>query len=135
MTERQLRARRRIVLIYLYCLWGLWGVYGAFTAAPIETESEMRLASNTFLAMALAGQLGFMWFCTLDARLVGKSLPRLARFGIFLFPPYGVPIYLVWARRWRGVGLLLLHLVLLHVVLGGVYLIVLYLCYGSSVFR
>ena len=109
MTEEQIKKRRRIVLFYVYCLWVLWVVYCVLTETPVKTESGMRLASCAFVALAVGVNLGFMWFCTLDARLVGKPLPQLARIGIFLGWPVGVPIYLVWARRLRGVGLLLLH--------------------------
>jgi hypothetical protein len=90
MTERQLKTRRRIVLVYLYSLFALWPVYRVLTNVPIETERGMRIASCAFVALALGGQLGFMWFCTLDARLVGKTLPQLARIGIFFGWPLGV---------------------------------------------
>ena len=76
-----------------------------------------------------------MWFCTLDARLVGKPLPQLARIGIFCGWPLGVPIYLVWARRFKGVGLLLLHGVLLFLVSCGAAIAMLYLRYGPEAFE
>jgi hypothetical protein len=133
-TERQLRIRRRIVLLYLYCLWALWAVYRVLTEAPVATESGLRMASCAFVALALGSQLGFMWFCTLDARLVGKPLPQLARIGIFLGWPLGVPIYLVWARRFRGVGLLLLHGAGLFLISAIAVLIPLYLRDGSPAF-
>lgn len=132
MTERQLRTRRRVVLLYLYCLSALWAVHSVFTEVPIETESGTRIAGNTFLALVLSGQLGFMWFCTLDARLVGKALPQLARIGIFFGWSLGVPIYLVWARRFRGVGILLLHGALLFLVFVITGLTVFYLRYGPQ---
>jgi len=134
MTERQIRTRRRMVLVYLYSLFVLWPVHRVLTDAPIQTESGMRIAGNTFLALALATQLGFMWFCTLDAGLVGKPLPQLARIGIFIAWPLGVPIYLVWARRFKGVGLLLLHGFGLFLVFLTIYLIVSYLHYGPQAF-
>jgi len=134
MTDEQIKKRRRIVLFYVYCVWVLWAVYCALTEAPVTTESGMRLASCAFVALAVSSQLGFMWFCTLDARLVGKPLPQLARIGIFLGWPVGVPIYLVWARRFRGVGLLLLHGVGLLLVSVIAVLVTLYLCEGSEAF-
>lgn len=134
MTEREVRTRRRIVVLYLYGLSALWAVYSVLTYAPAQTESGLRVASCAFVALALGSQLGFMWFCTLDARLVGKPLPQLARIGIFLGWPLGVPMYLVWARRFKGVGLLLLHgagLLLISVV---AVLITLYLRGGLQAF-
>ncbi len=135
MTERQLKTRRRIVLVYLYSLFALWPVYRVLTNVPIETERSMRIASCAFVALALGGQLGFMWFCTLDARLVGKTLPQLGRIGIFFGWPLGVPIYLVWARRFKGVGLLLLHGVLLFLVSCSAAIAMLYLRYGPQAFE
>ena len=84
------------------------------------------------MTLALARQLGFMWFCTLDAKLVGKPLLRLARVGIFLGWPVGVPVYLLWARRLSGLGVLLLHGFLLVLVLGGSMLATGYLVYGHT---
>ena len=116
MTEAQVRSRRRVVLVYLYVLFVLWPVYRVLTYGQIRTEGGLRLAGCAFVALALGSQLGFMWFCTLDARLVGKVLPQLARIGIFIGWPLAVPIYLIWARRLRGLGLLLLHGFLMLVV-------------------
>ena len=131
MTECQIRTRRRIVLVYIYSLSALWAVHAVLANTPIRTESGMRIAGNTFLALALASQLGFMWFCTLDARLVGKALPQLARIGIFVAWPLGVPIYFVWARRFTGLGLLLLHGVLWLLVFVVTAMAVFYFGYGS----
>lgn len=131
MTECQIRTRRRIVLVYIYSLSVLWAVHAVLADAPIRTESGMRIAGNTFLALALASQLGFMWLCTLDARLVGKTLPQLARIGIFVAWPLGVPIYLVWARRFKGLGLFLLHGILWLLVFVVAFRAVFYLDYGS----
>ena len=116
MTEAQVRTRRRVVLVYLYLLFVLWPVYRVLTYGQIQTEGGLRLANCAFVALALGGQLGFMWFCTLDARLVGKVLPQLARIGVFFGWPLAVPIYLIWARRLKGLGLLLLHGFLMLVV-------------------
>jgi len=133
-TERQLKIRRRIALVYLYGLSLLRGVHGILTDMPLQTESGMRIATASFVALALAAQLGFMWFCTLDARLVGRPLPQLARIGIFCGWPLGVPIYLIWARRWRGVGLLLLHGFLLLLICVATYVTGVYLRYGPEAF-
>jgi hypothetical protein len=114
MTEQQLRTKRRITLVYLYALSALWGVFRALTIEPILTESAERLYNGVWLMLALGTQLGFMWFCSADAKLVGKSLLRLAKIGIFLGWPIGVPIYAIWARGIvRGLGMVLLHGILL----------------------
>jgi len=134
MTEAQVRTRRRVVLVYLYLLFVLWPVYRVLTYGQIRTEGGLRLAGCAFVALALGGQLGFMWFCTLDARLVGKVLPQLARIGIFIGWPLAVPIYLIWARRLKGLGLLLLHGFLMLVVSVASALVTLYLHGGPQAF-
>ncbi len=132
MTERQVGSRRRVVLIYLYSLFALSGVHTALTRTLAQTDSGLRIAENTLVALALARQLGFMWFCTLDAKLVGKPLLRLARVGIFLGWPVGVPVYLLWARRLRGLGLLVLHGFVLILVAAVSMLATGYLVYGRT---
>jgi hypothetical protein len=120
MAEQQFRTRRRITLIYLYGLSALWGVYRALTLDPLPTESAEGLSNGVFLMLALGTQLGFMWFCSVDARFVGRSLLRLAKIGIFLGWPIGVPIYAIWARGiLRGLGMVLLHGFLLFLTCAG----------------
>lgn len=109
MTIQRIRRRRRSVLVYLYCLFAAWGAFAALTVEPPKTESAMRLAGIAWTALAIATSLGFMWFCTLDEKLVRKPIPQLARIGLFVGWPLGVPIYLLWARRLRGLITLLLH--------------------------
>jgi hypothetical protein len=109
MTGNQLRARRRIVLVYIYVIWVIWGVLAAAMVEPARTEATTRVDERAFLIVGLACQLGFMWFCTVDARLAGRPLLRLARIGIFFGWPLGVPIYLFWAHGLRGLATLALH--------------------------
>ena len=113
MDERLVRKRRLAVLVYLYVLAALWGVLSGLTVEPAETESATRIAERCMLILALATQLGFVWFCTVDAKLVGRPLVQMAKVGIFFGWPIGVPIYFVWARGLRGLGMLLLHGLLL----------------------
>ena len=109
MTEGQLRTRRHMTLVYLYTIWALWGVAAGVLAQAARTDVVARVAERALLILMLALQLGFMWFCTIDAKLAGRSLLRLARIGIFFGWPLGVPIYLIWAHGARGLWTLLLH--------------------------
>lgn len=120
--------------MYLYAIWALWGIHGGLFVEPARSEAAIRVGERAFLVLALAAQLGFMWFCTVDARLAGRPLIQLARIGIFLGWPIGVPIYLVWAHGLRGLGTLLLHGVLLLLVSLGVFIATIYLCYGPEWF-
>ena len=78
---------------------------GRLPSAKLSPDFAARLD----LLLAIPTCLCFMWLCTVDAKLVGKPLIQLAKLGIFLGWPVGVPIYLLWARGIRGLGLLLLH--------------------------
>ncbi len=121
MDEHALETRRRAVLVYLYAIVVLWGALAGVAANLVRTEPATRVFERLWLILSLATQLGFMWFCTVDAKLAGRSLLRLARIGIFLGWPVGVPIYLLWARGLRGLRTLLLH---------GVLLLLSFLCFG-----
>ncbi len=134
MSDHPLKRRRRAILVYLYVIWALWGIPVALFVEPAQPEAVTRVAERAWLILSLAGQLGFMWFCTVDAKLAGRPLIRLARIGIFLGWPIGVPIYLLWARGLRGLGTLLLHGVLLLLVWICSALAVTYLCYGPEWF-
>ncbi len=110
MAEQQLRTGRRITLVWLHAVFAAAGVTAALTPDSLSSESAERTANGLLLMTGLASALGFMWFCTADARLVGKSLLRLAKIGIVVCWPIGVPIYAVWARGIiRGLALVLLH--------------------------
>lgn len=109
MNEQRLRTQRRAILVSLYLLL-VW--YGAVTAGMSHFPSADRspdFVARIDLLLTIPTSLCFMWLCTVDSRLVGKPLIQLARIGIFLGWPIGVPIYLLWARGIRGLGLLLLH--------------------------
>ncbi len=131
MDERQLRRERRAILVFLYVLFALWGAYDGTISnlPPAQFQPDFAMRVNLLLSIPLC--LGFMWFCTVDAKLAGKPLIQLAKLGIFLGWPIGVPIYLVWARGLKGLGLLLLHGFLLLSITVCVQLSVAYLCYGT----
>jgi hypothetical protein len=101
----------------LYVLSALLGVYSGAVTNSAQARLPPESAARIELLLCIATCLGFMWFCTIDAKLVGKPLIQLAKLGIFLGWPIGVPLYLLWARGVRGLGLLLLHGVLLFLVL------------------
>jgi hypothetical protein len=134
MDESQLRRQRRTILAFLYVLFMLLGATeGALSNLP-QTKLPPGFAFRVHLLLTIPICLGFMWFCTVDARLAGKSLIQLAKLGIFVFWPAGVPIYLIWARGVRGLGVLLLHGIMLLVVLFCAALAVVWLTYHGDTF-
>lgn len=113
MDDRVVKKQRLAVLIYLYVLAILWGTLIGSSIELVRTEHGTHVVERFSIIVSLATQLGFMWFCTVDAKLVGRSLMKLAKVGIFFGWPIGVPIYLLWARGLRGLVTLLLHGLLL----------------------
>jgi hypothetical protein len=118
-TVNRWRRQRRNALIVLYLTFVSSGVLVGFAMGPLGEEAHPEFAVRAELLTACLLSLGFMWYCTVDAKLAGRPLIQLARLGIFLGWPVGVPIYLLWARGMKGLGLLLVHgfLLLLVVVL------------------
>jgi hypothetical protein len=127
-SEIRWRRRRRNAMVYLYSVFLLTGVLRGL----LWYSSDANVFLRVELLSAIATSLGFMWYCTADARLVGKPLLPIARVGIFILWPAGVPVYLLWARRLKGLGILLLHGVLLVLVLAVSMVAAGYLTYGEK---
>lgn len=83
---------RRFAAVTVYVLGLGWGV----TAAIGRDDSPSQLVISFGLAVTCA-----MW-CTADAAARGRALVWPARFGILLFWPVGVPLYLIWSRGMWG---------------------------------
>jgi hypothetical protein len=132
MDENKLRSQRRAVLVFLYVLSLLLGAYTGVTANLPPTKFRPDFAVRVDLLLAILVSLGFMWFCSVDAKLAGKPLIQLAKLGIFLGWPIGVPLYLLWARGLRGLVTLVLHGFLLLLLLVVSMLVTGYLVYGDA---
>lgn len=126
-SESRWRRQRRNALVFLYAAFLLMGALSGLLCFSADEGAFLRVQ----LLFAIAVSLGFMWYCTADARLLGKPLLPLARVGIFAFWPAGVPIYLLWARRLRGLGILLLHGISLLLTCVAAFLATAYLAYGE----
>jgi hypothetical protein len=109
MNEQRWRRQRRAILVGLYVLFPLSGIATALAICLPSTDLPADFWPRVDLLFAILMSLGLMWLCTVDAKLAGKPLIQLAKVGIFLGWPIGVPIYLLWARGIKGLGLLLLH--------------------------
>ena len=114
------KRRRRAALVVLYVSFALWGAIIGLAAGPESDRLPPAFWPRVNLFVAITAGLGAMWFCSSDARLVGRPLIDLARQGIFIGWPLGIPLYLLWARGIRGLGVLLLHGVLLFLLFVGV---------------
>ena len=109
MNEQRLRRQRWAVLVGLYVLFILYVTTTTVMTYLPSAELSPDFAARIDLLLTIPTCLCFMWLCTVDAKLLGKPLIQLAKLGIFLGWPIGVPIYLLWARGIKGLGLLLVH--------------------------
>ncbi len=80
-SESRWRRQRRNALVYLYAVFLLTGVC---VCGLLWFSSDANVFPRVELLYAIAVSLGFMWYCTADARLLGKPLLPLARVGIFV---------------------------------------------------
>ncbi len=107
--QKRWKTSRRAALAVLYVAFLFWGVVAGLERGlePGKLPSEFVFRAHLILAIPLS--LGSLWFCSADAKLAGKTLIEMARLGIFFGWPVGVPIYLIWSRGLRGLGVLLVH--------------------------
>lgn len=84
----------KLFLLAFYVLAVLWGITNALAPEP---------ARATFiLSWGVAVSMG--WWAIVDAKLRERPIPTSARAWFVLLAWIIVPIYIIWSRRWRGVG-------------------------------
>jgi hypothetical protein len=93
------RRLRRILGLSLYVLAAALGWFQIFHPG----SDVLRL----FFSLAFA-ILSTCW-CTSDGRIRGRPVLNSFSWLIFFFWPLSVLSYLAWSRKWRGLGLALLH--------------------------
>ena len=100
---------RRIVFI------GIWiAVFVYVGHGELVGPNEL---TGLDLMVGLSLALLLTYWCALDGRVRGKPVPRVGVLSIFLTTPFGVLVYGVWSRGWRGL-LFDLGLVVLYMVTG-----------------
>jgi hypothetical protein len=109
----------RWFLLAFYALAVLFGVGNALTREPGAT--------GLILSLCLAVSMG--WWAITDSKRHNHPIPMSARMWFVLLAWIVVPIYVVWSRRWRGVGWVLVNGVCWYLVVAVVMNVV-----GLSVF-
>ena len=66
------------------------------------------------LALIAIIQLSLAYACIADSRVRGRPLIRTTRWITVLFFVYATSFYVIWSRRFWGILVLLIHLVLLY---------------------
>ena len=69
------------------------------------TNGLLYLLLCAAIASAMTG------WCVADSRILGRPLLPVLQMITFFTWPVAVPMYLMWSRRFRGLGLALLHAV------------------------
>ena len=96
-TANNRHTRRFLVVYYLVAeLWGIRSIWYWETSAL-----------DYFVPFALAIALG--WWAVVDAKRRRRPIPMFAQPWFILLAMILVPTYIIWSRRWRGVGYLALH--------------------------
>lgn len=107
-TATTKRASRHTLwfLVALYALAIFWGVRNIHFWEPSRMDVVLPVAS----AIALG------WWAIVDARRRRHPIPLLTRPWFFLLAGLLVPGYVIWSRRWNGLGWLALNGVLWYAV-------------------
>ena len=91
-----------------------------------EAVSVIRLVVSAAVATMAA------YWCVVDSRVRGSPIVQSLHWIIFFTWPIAVPIYLVWSRRWWGLGLALAHGIGIYAVCLAAYHLTGYLVYGAQ---
>lgn len=96
----------RLFLVFFYLLAVMWGIRSLYPTEPSALD----------LVLPLAISLSLAWWAVVDARLRRHPIPLSARGWFFLLGLVLIPGYVVWSRRWHGVGWVILNAVLWYLV-------------------
>jgi hypothetical protein len=99
MDSTTLRRFRLGFVLIAYAVFVLQGFRNAVGAEP----------SLSGLAIAVLAAVAVTKACIMDSRLIGKPLPRAARWITFFLWPLAVPVYLLWSRGWMGLAWIFVH--------------------------
>jgi hypothetical protein len=95
---------RARILLFLAAFYGLaivWGIRNIWQDTPFLIDFLFPF----YLSMTLC------WWAISDSKRCGRPIALLARQWFLLAALLLVPGYVVWTRRWRGLGLVILHTV------------------------
>ncbi len=94
------RTRLRLFLVAcLYVLAILWGLCAALPSAG----NGLHLLLSATIGCVMTG------WCVVDSQIRRRPVLRTFYFLIFCFWLLGVPCYLIWSRKWRGLVPLCIH--------------------------
>jgi hypothetical protein len=89
-----------------------WWFLSAFYLLAVAwgmRDAQQGRASIVDLLLPLALAFTLAWWTICDAAVRGCPIPAFSQAWLVLFAVFAVPIYVVRSRGWRGVGLVILH--------------------------
>jgi hypothetical protein len=116
---------RRILLICLYLLAAIAGAMG--------THASRSNAVQLLLPIMMASVATYL--CVVDSRILGCPMVQSVHYIMFFTWPLAVPIYLIYSRGLRGLGMAVLHGIGLIVVATAAFHTAGYLAYGDLWFE
>jgi hypothetical protein len=84
-----------------------WAAAIEFVLLTLAYGVHISIGPANSMAPLVASLTCTLW-CSADSTVRRQPLVWPARLGIFLFWPYGVPLYLVWSRGFLGIPLALI---------------------------
>lgn len=121
LARRRVRAHM-IVLVFLVSI--LWGLHYALT-----WDSE-----GIQLVLGLLSAFVVTHCCIADSKVVGKPILLSFQWLMFCFWGISAPLYLVWSRRLRGIGLAIGFVLLFQILLYLTFYVTAFLVHGPIVF-
>ena len=113
---------RRSFGVRLYVLLAAWGAIEA-VGTPVWA---LYLLVGWMMASTVTS------WCVVDSHILGRPMLRITHEMTFLIWPAAVPLYLIWSRRFRGLGITLLHAVGLTVICTVAFIVTALLKYGPA---
>ena len=120
--------RKKLRRILLFCLYLLAAIAGA-TGADRSQAVVVQIVFPFMMASAAA------YWCVVDSRILGRPIVPAVQCIMFFTWPLAVPIYLVYSRRLRGLGLGVLHAMGLFIVAAVAFHAAGYLAFGKLWFE
>ena len=113
---------RRSFGVRLYVLMAAWGAIEA-VGTPVPA---IYLLVGWMIASTVTS------WCVVDSHILGRPMLRVTHEMTFFTWPAAVPLYLIWSRRFRGLGIALLHAAGLTVICAMAFIVAALLKFGPA---
>lgn len=116
--------RGNLPTILVVCLYLLLALNGAVQVTRPES------AALRLILSALTGSTATYW-CVVDSRILGRPIVQSLHWIMFFTWPVAVPLYLVYSRKLRGLGIAVIHAIGLLIVTALATFLAGYITYGN----